>query len=174
MISNFLLVATAWNLADNPDGVVGFSGTNDTCLLLPLQLQEIFPSGNESQSLIGTNGKMIELILRNPKYSMLESNEDLPVWKIVLNHVISTNANALIDAGALMAGVTNKSAAEYIVDKIRQRERSNFKGVVYYETLYEEWFIINFEKQSWPLSLSPIEEKDAIIFFDESHCRGAI
>lgn len=64
------LLASPWNLADNANGrVVGFSGTTDNHRLLPLQVR-LHTVGD--QALHGTNGKMLDIILRNPEYTTLE------------------------------------------------------------------------------------------------------
>ncbi len=64
------LVATAWHLADNPHGrVVGFSGTNDNHRLLPLQVRQHLRT---EDSLLATNGKMLDVIHRNPQYDTLQ------------------------------------------------------------------------------------------------------
>jgi hypothetical protein len=64
------LMSSAWHLAENVGGhVVGFSGTNDNHRLLPLQVQLHVL---EEQSLHATNGKMLDLILReSPQYITL-------------------------------------------------------------------------------------------------------
>jgi hypothetical protein len=59
------LSATSWNLAQNSAGqTVGFSGTNDNHRLLPRQvkqyLTDLDSSDPELQSLMATNGRMLE------------------------------------------------------------------------------------------------------------------
>ena len=61
----------AWHLADNSSGkLFGFSGTNDNHRLLPLQVRQHVALGE--QSLQATNGKMLDVILKNPKYYALK------------------------------------------------------------------------------------------------------
>jgi hypothetical protein len=63
------LVANAWNLADNPRGmVVGFSGTDDNHRLLPWNMKQDL---NVEDTLRATNGKMLAVILDNPQYQTL-------------------------------------------------------------------------------------------------------
>ena len=64
------LVASAWDLADNPQGkVVGFSGTNDNHRLLPLQVKQHLDV--KEDTLRATNGKMLAVLLNNPQYDTL-------------------------------------------------------------------------------------------------------
>lgn len=90
------LMATAWDLAQNPfQGAVGFSGTNDASPLLPLQVKEKVLKG----SMFGTNGKMVELIRKNPKFTPIQHESIQPIWKSVLSHLVDSKSHALIDAG---------------------------------------------------------------------------
>lgn len=49
--------------------VMGFSGTNDNHRLLPLQVRQHL---EVEQSLKATNGKLLALLLDNPRYDTLE------------------------------------------------------------------------------------------------------
>lgn len=65
----YRLTGTSWNLADNAArAVVGFSGTNDHHRLLPLQVHQ---ADHADVQLQGTNGKMLNLLLREASYSTL-------------------------------------------------------------------------------------------------------
>lgn len=48
----------------------------------------------------------------------------------------------------------------------------DFKGVVFFHTESNEWQIISKNLHCVPLDRSPIQPHQAIVFFDESHCRG--
>lgn len=74
-------------------------------------------------TLSGTNGKMLDL-LTGPSggdvYSTLGANDDagnqvLTAWQRVMRHAAREKADALIDAGGLIAGVSNRDAADYIL-----------------------------------------------------------
>ena len=58
------MTANSWHVAENPraGAVVGFSGTNDNHRLLPLQVRQ---AKLEEPSLKGTNGRMLDLVLRH-------------------------------------------------------------------------------------------------------------
>lgn len=65
------LSTSAWHLADNARGaLVGFSGTNDNHRLLPLQVRQ---AELPDRSLVATNGKMLSIIIDNPRYMSLPS-----------------------------------------------------------------------------------------------------
>ncbi len=55
------MIASAWNLAENTRNMVhGFSGTDDNRFLLPLMVHQ---HDVKDPYLMGTNGKMVEIIL---------------------------------------------------------------------------------------------------------------
>ena len=83
----------------------------------------------------------------------------------------TVNFNALIDAGATMAGLSNQEVASQIL-KLLPRT-SPLQGVVYFEVAANAWYLINRRGRQWPLGSSPIHESDAFVYFDESRCRGA-
>lgn len=65
------LVASAWDLANNPTGLVaGFSGTNDTHRLLPEQVEQV--TLDAAPELAGTNGKMLGMLLQYSQYTTLQ------------------------------------------------------------------------------------------------------
>lgn len=65
------LTATAWHLAHNPNGrVCGFSGTNDSHRLLPLQVQQVGLAA--APQLQGTNGKMLDMLMQHVTYDTLQ------------------------------------------------------------------------------------------------------
>jgi hypothetical protein len=65
------LVATAWHLAHSPGGnIAGFSGTNDNHRLLPLQVQQVALAA--APQLQGTNGKMLDMLMREGHYATLQ------------------------------------------------------------------------------------------------------
>ena len=66
------LTATAWHLAQRPSkgrGLAGFSGTNDNHWLLPSQVQQV--PLYDAPELQGTNGKMLDMLLRHARYITL-------------------------------------------------------------------------------------------------------
>lgn len=86
---------SAHSLVD--ENSIGFSGTDDTRFLLPLAVKQSQPA---TDSLRGTNGQMIDLILKhtNPKIHHLDDVEK-ELWGVVLDTCIALEADALIDVG---------------------------------------------------------------------------
>ena len=162
------LVANPFNLTDNPTGaVIGFSGTKDNHLLLPLHVSQRTPDG--ADELLATDGKMCNLVLQNEEVVCLE--EELIPSEAVIKLAIERSAAALIDAGATMAGLSNLEVARRVITKLP--ERSPLEGVVYFDKMEASWYVLNRRGRMWPQSSSPIHEKDAFVYFDESRCRGA-
>lgn len=103
-------------------------------------------------------------------------------WSLVLRYLVEAiqsehadsfkdgRTTALIDAGAMMAGKTNVQVAEYLLENT---DATHFRGVVYFSLEHDEWRVKDHTGQDWSKDSSPIHERDAFVFFDESRCRGA-
>ena len=76
---------------------------------------------------------------------------------------------ALIDAGGLMAGTANDTVAAHLLPRLP----GAFQGVVYFDAEAGDWVVRDQRGLSWPKHSSPIPERNAFVYFDESHCRGA-
>ncbi len=148
------LAASAWHLADGGGaaaggGVVGFSGTNDNKLLLPLQVHQAAVPGQPA--LATTNGFMLHMLLCTAAYGTLApqvgavrrawldgawvhlqhhpalaklfgpepggplpafaAQAGKPLWEVLLDRALEQGLDALLDCGALLAGVGNRSVA---------------------------------------------------------------
>ena len=172
------LEATSWDIASNNfNQVAGFSGTNDDKILIPSTLYWMQPNEVELKA---TDGKMLHLISKHAAFHVLTdvSNQppanDEPQWKKILDVVVKLSkvntdrTCALIDAGALMAGAPrNKDVAVSLADYL---DPEVFHGVVYFDNV---WWVRDSDGREWPKHLSPIRERDAFVYFDESRCRGA-
>ena len=93
---------------------------------------------------------------------------------------------ALIDAGALLAGVSLRGAAQHALQLMRSPQPGGdgdgvsrptaLQAVVYYDGKANagagEWVLLSADGGSWPLS-SPIRERNVFVIFDEARCRGA-
>lgn len=162
------LVANGFNLTDNPKGdVMGFSGTKDNHLLLPFGVCLRTPEG--AAALRATDGKMCHLILSIKRVVCLESKEALS--KAVRRLVVDEGADALIDAGATMAGLSNAQVAESLCELLPNESR--LQGVFYFEPEAATWYVLSRRGRCWPQSSSPLHERDCLVYFDESHCRGS-
>jgi hypothetical protein len=71
-------------------------------------------------SLIGTDGKMLDMILkRTIDFQILDLSQlssQTTVGHLLLNLSIKSKVNAIIDTGALLAGITNHDAAEMMIN----------------------------------------------------------
>lgn len=162
------LVANGFNLTDNPTSdVMGFSGTKDNHKLLPFKVRQRTPEGAEE--LRATDGKMFSLILSNERVVRLEPKEAL--GKAVLRLVVDEAADALIDAGATMAGLSNEQVADTLCKMLPAESR--LQGVYYFEPRESTWKVLSRRGRRWPQSSSPLRERDCLVYFDESHCRGS-
>jgi hypothetical protein len=171
------LVANAFNLTDNKNGnVVGFSGTKDNHLLLPLHVKQQLTPDVTMPAMLATDGKMFSLVLKS-EVKCLESSEQGLAYS-VLEYAVSTRANALIDAGATMTGIDNAQVADKFLDLIHLSSESECRilgprGVVYFGIKENTWLVRSRDGATVPLGSSPIHESEAFVFFDESRCRGA-
>ena len=162
------LVANSWHLADNArNNVIGFSGTNDNKILLPLQVTQ---SAQDIPQLEATNGKMLATFLSKSTVTCLEQEKDIA--EAVLSVAVSSKCSALIDVGALMAGLSNKEVAERVCILLKTAG-SKLKGAVFFDNSKNAWSFRSDTGRVWHLDSSPVQEQEAFVYFDESRCRGA-
>ena len=168
------LSATAWNLTNENCGPsIGFSGTNDNHKILPLQVTQYF-SKNENpiwKDIQGTNGKMIDMILKKTKScekigSGLSKKMFLDYIKEHINCI-----HAIIDCGALLAGIENIEVAKHIIDFLPE---SHLKGICFFQksTKGGQWMILERSGRLLAKNESPLVERDTFVLFDEARCRG--
>ena len=195
----YRLEATAWDLASNrTNEITGFSGTNDMRLLYPGRLSMVgLSSQNASETevrarreLEGTDGKMIEMIIARASYVSVASRassegallRSSALNTSVLEYVVSMitsdaetplasggRTTALIDAGALMAGMDTEAVARYLMDNTA---KNCFRGVVFFRNAVG-WQVLDRTGKIWKKSACPFTEASAFVYFDESRCRGA-
>ncbi|TMW55347.1 hypothetical protein Poli38472_013238 [Pythium oligandrum] len=177
------LSRSAWDLTKGGDAI-GFSGTNDNHRLLPLGITQREPN---EPSLRATNGRMVDLLRVNTReYSVLSgepfnvnesvksSGNTLSVWQSLLRLACDEKCNALIDTGALLAGVPTYKAAIFLAKSPRLPE--SVAGITYYDTrkTYDCWVVLERTKKLvTPLKSSPIHERDTFVIFDEARSRGS-
>ncbi|KAF1773425.1 Protein of unknown function DUF3645 [Phytophthora cactorum] len=165
------LSRTAWNIAAGGNNI-GFSGTSDNHRLLPLsvtQLEPVYPL------LLGTNGDMLHKIMQESHgYEVVgPSLDSSPVpWQSVLLYALGKGVQALIDTGALLAGVINHEAAEFLLE----RSDFAFAGVTYFDNRNKTscWMVAEKDRRLvLPLKESSMLEKDTFVIFDEARSRGS-
>ncbi|KAG6975154.1 hypothetical protein JG688_00002681 [Phytophthora aleatoria] len=165
------LSRTAWNLAAGASNI-GFSGTNDNHRLLPLSVTQCEPN---EPSLLGTNGKMIDKILQvTHSYEVIRPSPErtsIP-WQSVLLFATDKKAQALIDTGALLAGVSNHEAATFLLEQTG----FGFAGVTYFDGRRESncWMIAEKTRRVViPLEKASMTESETFVIFDEARSRGS-
>lgn len=167
------ILAHPWHLTDNKyRGVIGFSGTSDNKMLLPLHVRQSAPSTPDAISISATDGKMVSMFVEKAtKVTCLSEHvSETPTWRLLLQIVVREGAVALIDCGALMVGVSNKDAASELLSLISNEQ---IRGVVYFETSSGTWVVRNRVGMVTDLHRSPVHERDAFVYFDERRCRGS-
>lgn len=165
------LACTASHLAPSRLGTsAGFSGTNDAHRLLPLFARQ---TALPDAALAATNGSMLTTLVSHAVYEPLPASgeqADAPLWRSLLSFAVRPGAIALVDAGALLAGVAPSAVADAVLVLLQQRG-SPLRAVVFYDA--GGWVARDGRGRQWPLRMSPIPEREAFVLFDEALCRGA-
>ena len=93
--------------------VVGFSGTNDNRSLLPLQVRA---QDTEDDTIKGTNGRMVHLLLQPGKCSFAcvpaSTGKDPDLARGLLDMALQVGADAIIDAGNACPAQLHNSASD--------------------------------------------------------------
>ncbi|KAG3032414.1 hypothetical protein PC119_g5712 [Phytophthora cactorum] len=93
-------------------------------------------------------------------------------WQSVLLYALGKGVQALIDTGALLAGVMNHKAAEFLLE----RSDFAFAGVTYFHNRNKTncWVVAEKDRRLvLPLKESSMLEKDTFVIFDEARSRGS-
>lgn len=147
---------TPWHLCNNPYSEIrGFSGTNDTRYLLPPHVRQESFDCNSLSERKSSSGKMFDLLLTKTKYyrtipPYLEGVSQQ--WKKVLILAVRADTHALIDTGALLTGICNVDAANFLLSL----SSFPFLGVVYFDLKIKSWMMKSTKRRIWPLRVSPI------------------
>ena len=157
---------TAWHLPDRSKSI-GFSGTNDNHRLLPLQMTQREP---DVASLRGTNGKMASLMMDycHGYEAICMPERNIPLWQSLLTFACEKQVGALIDTGALLAGVSNANAAAHVATRV------SCLGVSYFDTNLKCWCVLERETgKTTPLVECSVQERDTFVIFDDARTRGS-
>lgn len=181
------LVGNSWHLAAHQGHCVGFSGTNDNHQIIPLQLKQYLPWETTDriwQSLLSTNGRMLDVIMSSTK-SCVELGEGLShhmllsFVKDVMNKKSKNrtiqkdwNIDAIIVCGALLAGHSNGNVAKFIMDNCLLHQNARLRGVTYFDEEENSWMILEASGRCVPKDQSPLMESETFALFDEPRCRG--
>lgn len=161
------LAASAAHLAPSAGGcAAGFSGTNDGHRLLPLFAAQ---SPLPDPALAATNGRMLGMLMEHAAYEPLPAHPSAPPqppWRALLSYAVRRDAIALVDAGALLAGVAPSDAADAVLALLQEPARAcTLRAVVFHDS--GGWALRDVSGRRWPLRSSPVPERDAFVIFDE-------
>lgn len=158
------MVSTAWDLCRSDISCVttGFSGTDDTHLLLPLTIRQ-----SNMVELKETNGALLHNLMRqqNDDYTPLAAGA---TGEDVLDLVgANPNADVLLDAGALVLELSNKEVSERWLAM-----REDRKACVYFEG--DQTMVVDRAGLCMNLNVSPFERAlgECLLYLDDEHTRG--
>ncbi|CAJ1422993.1 unnamed protein product, partial [Effrenium voratum] len=161
------IASTGWDLCTHDHVTTGFSGTNDTRLLLPLSIKQ-----KDLEALTCTNGIVLRnlLIKDNNCYTALApceapSGASLLVSARASKHVI----NVVLDAGAWVTDMSNeKFAHEWL------KIRDDMEAVVFFGA-DNDILVMNHAGSKMPLATSPYESSlnKCLLYLDDIHTRGS-
>jgi hypothetical protein len=155
------LSASPWTMVESPI-VNGFSGTNDTKLLLPLKVRQVEPDIAE---LLGTNGKTIDMLISNSTLMELTDSK----WQSLLQCVVESKVSGLIDTGSLLGGIPNRAVANYLIEQ----KSFEYKYVMYFEKSEDDWMILTKDTKDTTLRKNePVSDEEAFVLFDDARTRG--
>ncbi|CAF3743066.1 unnamed protein product [Rotaria sp. Silwood1] len=161
------LVASSWDLASSLRSkiVTGFSGTNDTQLLLPVHIEQC-----DLVELQKTDAIVINNLLQpeNETYEYLPFNSTL---EDILNQIINykTTINVILDIGALFIDGTNRDIA---VKWLNLSNKNKIDYAIYFDS--DSIVVCDREYHHYRFETSPASERlDRCVFYlDEIHTRG--
>ncbi|CAF3125081.1 unnamed protein product [Rotaria sp. Silwood2] len=161
------LVASAWDLSSSlrTNIITGFSGTNDTQLLLPVHIrQDDLPELQKTDAIVVNNLLKTE----NENYQCLPINiASENILKQIVDH--QEIVNVILDVGALFIDGTNRDIA------MKWLKLSD-KNIIDYAVYFDSDSIVVCDRQlnNYSFVTSPASERlDRCIFYlDEIHTRG--
>lgn len=155
-------MASSWDLAVGR--CAGFSGTDDTKDLLPLYLKQ----DTSIASLRTTNGRMIDLLTnpdrRNTRYESLPASAQ--VADILPTMCEKSEFHVLIDAGALMEGMTNREVVLQVLALVPR-----FQFGIYFNNDNRIVRIVRNSDREEPLGNFTITT-ETFTYLDDIHTRG--
>jgi hypothetical protein len=156
---------SAWDLCQiKKYPISGFSGTNDSRLLLPLTTHY-----HEIPDLIGTNGMLIDYLLneKNNHYTCIPADN---CGKFILESISSSQPELrlLLDVGALMLEYNNQQVVE-----VWLKLRHDVEAGIFFD---EDNILSVIDRRNIKtlLEISPYKKKieKCVVYLDESHTRG--
>ncbi|CAL6114683.1 Conserved_hypothetical protein [Hexamita inflata] len=142
----------------------GFSGTNDTKLLLPLSIHQ-----NDLDVLKQTNGEILFRMLQpqNDQYCNI-SNENVSLQ--VIQHTIKTKCKVILDVGAVMIEMNNQQIAKKWLSLVNDEK---IRAAIFINE-QNKIMVVDHHNNETELMLSPFANNlgACIIYIDDIHTRG--
>nr|XP_047135562.1 uncharacterized protein LOC124812700 [Hydra vulgaris] len=169
----FKISTSAWDLclktqfeAESKNFTTGFSGTNESQLLLPLTIIQ-----NDLPKISGTNAMVLSFLLQPENKTCYYINSCVEkLEECILKKLIETKACVLIDVGALMLKLDNKKVAQ---EWLRMSLASEVYAAVYLDT-EDRLMVCDRKGRTSLLTVSPyLHSLDkCVIYLDDVHTRG--
>ncbi|CAF2569715.1 unnamed protein product [Rotaria sp. Silwood2] len=161
------LVASPWDLSSSLRSkiITGFSGTNDTQLLLPIHIcQYDLPELRKTDAIVLNN--LLQPMNEHYQCLSIGANSD-EILKQIVNH--KPMIQVILDVGALFIDETNSQIAVKWLDL---SDRVQIDYCVYFES--DSIFVCDCQYQHHAFLTSPASERlDRCVFYlDEIHTRG--
>ena len=153
----------------------GFSGTEGRKMIMPLRTH----SHNYDEQ---ANGKMMHIVMRDKNKAVhpvdYDSSEQLlgHFLGYIKSNISSPTARCcvLIDAGALITGLSNKDVAKYLLSEIPHYagEAVEFLGVTYFDETARQLSVLLRSGNTIALNQCQIANKHLFTYLDNARARG--
>jgi hypothetical protein len=161
------IVSSAWDLTSNARSkiITGFSGTNDTQLLLPVHIRQYdLPELQKTDAVVVSNLLQPE----NESYQFLPINASS---NEILDQITNDKEmiNVILDVGALFIDGTNRDIA---IKWLNKTDKKNIDYVVYFEL--DVIVVCDRQFHHHRFETSPASERldHCVFYLDEIHTRG--
>ncbi|CAF4113732.1 unnamed protein product [Rotaria sp. Silwood2] len=163
----YKLISSAWDLssAARTNIITGFSGTNDTQLLLPLHIHQC-----DLRQLQQTDAIVVNNLLQpeneNYRYLSVNATSETILYAIA---TYQSTINVILDVGALFIDGTNRDIA---VHWLKLSDKANIDYAIYFESDYIVVCDRQFHHHSFLTSPASERLDRCVIYLDEVHTRG--
>ncbi|KAF9894652.1 hypothetical protein FE257_006540 [Aspergillus nanangensis] len=166
------LSASGWDIGEiKAYPTVGFSGTNDSRITLPLSVEQL-----DLQDQNHTNALVLEHILQPETFvAFIPPRDDLPRSdaQILLDMVVGLDppTRVILDVGAQVLELTNLDLAKAWLEKTPDTGQTQ---AVIFVNDRDEISVVDRTGLVEPLQISPFEKnlETCLVFLDEAHTRG--
>lgn len=160
------MMCTAWDLCseENHNVITGFSGTNDTKLLLPKPICQ-----NDLEELEDTNENVRKIIIQdeNDNYVHLQANIS---GLHILMKLVDYRIPVLLDSGALMLELNNEQVAKKWLELVAI---NRFDAAVYFNDK-NILMVVDRQNRRREFDFSPYFDRldRCLVYLDDAHTRG--